>query len=128
MNTPSPLAAASRWTARIIGTLLVLGTLTIAIGEGMPNPLTQPAWAQLIFFALALAMIGILIGWRWELAGGILSLAGFSLGLIPMKYYSVCGLTWFYLALALPGVLYVTSALLRCCDERRPLVSNSTQL
>ena len=120
MNTPSPLAAASRWTARIIGTLLVLGTLTIAIGEGMPNPLTQPAWAQLIFFALALTMIGILIGWRWELAGGILSLAGFCLGIVPLNN-SPRGLTWFYFVLALPGVLYVTSALLRRYDQKHPL-------
>jgi hypothetical protein len=91
----------------------------IGVGEGMPNPFTQPTWSQIIFLALALIMIGILIGWRWELAGGILSLAGFCLGIVPLND-SPRGLTWFYFALALPGVFYVTSALLRRYDERHP--------
>jgi hypothetical protein len=120
MNTPRLLPAVCRWTARIIGTLLVLLSVAIAIGEGMPNPLTLPAWAQIIFLALALIMVGILIAWRWEFAGGVLSLAGFCLGIVPLNN-SPRGLTWFYFALALPGVLYVTSALLRCYEQKHPL-------
>ena len=120
MNTPRLLAGACRWTARILGTLLVLMCVIIAIGEGMPNPFTQPTWSQIIFLALALIMIGILIGWRWELAGGIMSLAGFCLGIVPLNN-SPRGLTWFYFALALPGVLYVTSALLRRYEQKHPL-------
>jgi hypothetical protein len=74
MNTTRLLTAACRWTARIIGTLLVLIIVLFAIGEGMPNPFTQPMTVQVGFLALALIMIGILGGWRWELAGGTLSL------------------------------------------------------
>jgi hypothetical protein len=70
MNTTRLLAAACRWTARIIGTVLVLMIVLLAIGERMPNPFTQPISVQIGFFALALVMIGILGGWRWELAGG----------------------------------------------------------
>lgn len=117
MNTLRLLATVCRWTGRIIGTLLVLFSLAIAIGEGIPNPLTQPAWAQLIFLALVLIMLGVLIGWRWELAGGILSLAGFCVGIVPLNN-SPRGLTWFYFALALPGVAYVTSTRLRCHDQK----------
>ena len=74
MNTTRLLAAACRWTARIIGTVLVLMIVLLAIGEGMPNPFTQPISVQVGFLALALVIIGILGGWRWELAGGTLSL------------------------------------------------------
>ena len=79
MNTTRLLAAACRWTARILGTLLVLMIVLIAVGEGMPNIFTQPMPVQIGFLAMALIMIGILAGWRWGLAGGILSLAGWVL-------------------------------------------------
>ena len=117
MNTTALLAAACRWTARIIGTLLVLIIVLIAIGEGMPNPFTQPISVQVGFLALALIMVGILGAWRWELVGGILSLVGWSLFVVAVAH-PVRGLTWFVSALALPGVLYVVGALLRRYDER----------
>lgn len=112
------LAAVCRWTARIVGALLVVTVVCIAIGERMPNPFAQPAMAQVGFLALAMIVIGILVGWRWELAGGILSLAGWCLFLDPVKN-SQRGLTWFILTLALPGVLYVISALLRRHNKRQ---------
>jgi hypothetical protein len=118
MNTYQLLAVVCRWTARVGGALLVLLIVMIGIGEGMPNPFTQPLWSQIIFLALALIMMGILVGWRWELAGGILSLVGFCLGVIPLNN-SPRGLTGFYFALALPGALYVISALVRRYGERR---------
>ena len=116
MNTPRLLAAVCRWTARIIGTLLVLLVVIIAIGEGMPNPLTQPMTVQVGFLALALIMIGILGGWRWELAGGTISLVGWGLFLVAVTH-PARGLNWFVNALALPGLLYVAGALLRRYDE-----------
>jgi len=89
----------------------------IAIGEGMPNPFTQPMPVQFGFLALALVMIGILGGWRWELAGGILSLVGWGLFVVAVMH-PPRGLNWFVGALALPGLLYVAGALLRRYDER----------
>ena len=112
MNTTRLLAAVCRWTARIVGTLLVLMCVIIAIGEVMPNPLTQPMSVQVGFLALALIMIGILGGWRWELAGGTLSLVGWSLFVVAVMH-PPRGLNWFVAALALPGLLYVAGALLR---------------
>jgi hypothetical protein len=112
MNTLKLLASMCRWTARVVGTLFVLSIVSIAVGERMPNPFTQPMWDQVIFLALALIMIGILIGWRWELPGGVISLSGFLLGIAPLNN-SPRGLTGFYLALAIPGSLYVASSLVR---------------
>lgn len=70
------LATACRWTARIAGTVLVVLVMIIAIGEGLPNVFTQPWNVQIGFLALALMLVGILAGWRWELFGGIGSLVG----------------------------------------------------
>ena len=117
MNTTRLLAAACRWTARIIGTVLVLMIVLLAIGEGMPNPFTQPISVQVGFLALALVMIGILGGWRWELAGGTLSLVGWGLFVVAVMH-PPRGLNWFVGALALPGALYAAGALLRRYDER----------
>lgn len=89
----------------------VVIVFAIAIGEGMPNPFAQPLDVQIGFLALALIMIGILAGWRWELFGGALSLAGWYLFVL-----SVVGarrLNLFISLLALPAILYLTSAWLR---------------
>lgn len=111
-NTSLIDATVCRWVGRIVGTLLVTLTVWIGIGEGMPNPFTQPAWVQVGFLALAFILIGILAGWRWEFSGGILSLSGWCL-FLPVVIHSPKGMTWFVVVLALPGALYVTSALLR---------------
>ena len=81
---------------------------------------TQPTRVQVGFLALALILIGILAGWRWELSGGITSLFGWCLFLVPVMN-SPRGPTWFEIALAVPGALYVTSALLRRSHEKRLL-------
>ncbi len=115
MNTPRLFADVCRWTARVMGTLFVLLILIIAIGEGMPIL----GFGQL---ALYLMMIGILVGWRWELTGGIISLAGLCLFCLLIELtvnYAPRGMTLvFFFTMTLPGALYVTSALLRHYHER----------
>jgi hypothetical protein len=112
------LTAVCRWMARIIGSLLVVLVVIIAIGEGMPNPFTQPALVQVGFLALAMIMIGILGGWRWELAGGVISLAGWCLFVGSVTDFRR-GLNWFIWILAMPGFLFVISALLKRHNERQ---------
>jgi len=118
-NTSRNDAAVCRWIARLVGTLLVTLTVYIAIGQEMPNPFTQPGGVQAGFLGLVLILIGILAGWRWELSGGIISLFGWCLFLVPVMN-SPRGLTGFVIALAVPGALYVTSALLRRYYEKHP--------
>ena len=85
---------------------------TIAIGDGLPNVLTQPIGIQIGFLALALIMIGILAGWRWEFVGGLVSFFGWILFTV-IAVRSPKRLTWFVALLAVPAALYVVSALLR---------------
>ncbi len=115
-------ATVCRWIARLLGALLVIVVVAIAIGEGMPNPFTQPARVQVGFLALALILIGILAGWRWELTGGIISLSGWGL-FVASVMNSPRSLNGFVLALAVPGTLYVASALLTRYHEKHPSAS-----
>jgi hypothetical protein len=73
MNTKL-LATIVRWTARVLGIVLVGLTLFIAIGGAIPNPFAQPVVIQIGFLALALVLFGIFFAWRWELSGSISSL------------------------------------------------------
>lgn len=105
-------AAACRWTGRIVGSMLLMMTLLIAFGEGLPNPFTQPVAVQVGFLALALILLGILAGWRWELAGGAVSLCGWCLFVVSVIDWHR-GPNLFVTLLALPGLLYLASALWR---------------
>jgi hypothetical protein len=84
MNTKL-LATIFRWIARVMGAVLIGLTLILAIGEGMPNLFTQPFLIQLGFLALALVLSGILLAWRWEFSGGILSLIGWVLFILAER-------------------------------------------
>ena len=106
------LAVACRWTARILGVFLVIGISSIAIGEGMPNPLTVALPMQIMFLAFALILLGILVAWRWEFAGAVISLAGWCVFMIGLAI-SPRGLTVTAVVLAVPGLLYLASVWLR---------------
>jgi len=110
------MASICTWSGRVLGTLLVIAVTIIAIGEGMPNPLTQPPLVQYGFFALGLILIGILAGWKWELAGGLISLMGWFL-FLPLTLGSQKGIHPFFIILALPGILYLASKLIVRCHE-----------
>ncbi len=112
-------AAVCRWLARIVGSLLVVSVVGIATGEGVPNPFTQPPAIQVGFLALAMIMIGLLAGWRWELFGGTVSTVGWCLfvgSVVGVKRLNV-----FISLLALPGILYLISAWLKRHDKRQTL-------
>ncbi len=55
----------ARWTARIIGTLLLLLIAIFAIGEGMPNPFILSPREILLFAAPATMLVGLIVAFRW---------------------------------------------------------------
>jgi hypothetical protein len=110
MKNMKHLTTVCRWTARLLGLLLVSVVVLIAVGQGIPNLFTQPVPVQLGFLALAFILGGILAGWRWELSGCLLSVSGWLL-FVAVAVGSLNRLNGFVLAFALPGVLYLLSAL-----------------
>jgi len=111
MKTTSLAATMCRWIARIVSAFAVAVIVIIAIGEGMPNPFRQSVMVQVGFVGLAMIVMGFFAGWRWELAGGILSLVGICLIFGPTIVNGK--ITWFIAVLVAPGVLYLISHLLR---------------
>ena len=93
-----------RWTGRILGGLLIFLIVSIAAGQGVPNPYGEPVRVQFGFLALALIFGGIVAGWRWELSAGIVSLLGWGLFVLAVVTSSR-GLNRFVIAMALPGGL-----------------------
>jgi hypothetical protein len=110
------LATIFRSIARVIGTVLVGLTLILAIGEGVPNLFTQPFSVQLGFLALALVLTGILIAWRWEFIGGLLSLGGWVLFIFAERVSLRRSV--FFILLGLPSLLFLGSSFLRRYYEK----------
>ena len=113
---PKLLATIVRWVARVIGTVLVGLTLVIAIGEGMPNLFTQPFVIQIGFFALTMVLSGILLAWRWEFLGGIISLVGWVLFVVAETVHLRQSV--FFILLGIPSLLFLGSSFLRWHYEK----------
>src|SRR5215475_6723863 len=94
-------ASAIRWIGRLIGAFILIVTVSIAIGQGLPNVLTEPVRVQAGFLALALILGGVVAGWKWELSGGIMSLFGWCLFLLA-NIHSPKVLNGLVFAMALP--------------------------
>jgi len=67
-----------RWVARIAGSLFVLMILVFAVGEGLPAASSLSAAEKTMFIGLAAALAGLLISWRWTLAGCLAVAAGYA--------------------------------------------------
>ena len=80
------------------------------VGSILTHPFT---FETLGAVGLFLVVASFLAGWRWELVGGILSLVGVCSLFVSMTITGNGRITWFLAALAAPGVLYITSHLLR---------------
>jgi len=110
MNTKL-LATIFRWTARVVGTVMVGFSMLIAIGEGVPNPFTQSFVIGLGFLALTLVLTGILLAWRWEFSGALMSIVGWVLFVVAEN------INWrnslFFILLGVPSLLYLGSYFLR---------------
>jgi hypothetical protein len=68
-----------RWTARVLGTLVLLLFLVFLIGEGAPKPSILTAHEKLMFAALGVMLLGLIVAWRWAGIGGLLALLGYLL-------------------------------------------------
>jgi hypothetical protein len=107
----SGLEAGLRWTARLLGALLVCLVFVMFIGEGGLNPLKlRPVEAIQMTLFLS-ACIGLVIAWCWPFTGGAISTGGILLFFavevaVTGKFPN--GLV-FHLML-LPGILFLLSA------------------
>ena len=107
---------AIRWTARLAALLVAGVFLSFVLGEfthphsGPPTQLRE--WAGILL--LTSATVGIVLAWKWELPGALLSLAALA-AFIPVARihrYDVVAVA------DIPGVLFLLDWLLRHFGRR----------
>ena len=110
----SPLYRVVHWSARVTSLLLFGLVVVVVIGQGgPPNIFHQPTPVQLEFVALGLMLLGLVLGWVREGIGGLLVLLGLAaLNTVELAVNGRPAVGAFPL-FALPGALFLFSALLR---------------
>jgi hypothetical protein len=98
---------AVRWTVRILSLLFVAFYLLIFIGEaleGQSRPNSPPLSARAVveLTIISVSLLGLLLAWKWELAGGIVALAAFVLACLINRRILV-----FY-PVAIAAILFLT--------------------
>ena len=74
-----------RWTARVLGTLLLAFYGLFVLGEGLPAIGSQPLRVQLGFLGLGLMSLGFVIGWKREGVAALLIASGCGVWHIGMQ-------------------------------------------
>src|SRR5262245_33845797 len=113
-------ALALRWAGRGLGLAafaFVAWFLVahILAGEG-PNPLTMSAVELGLSVTFFGAIVGMLVGWRWEVVGGIMIVTGMLLFFL-IEWVARGSLPggWVLWTFPLPGILYLCAACLDAC-------------
>jgi len=123
---PWAVAAGLRWTARVVGALLLGMFVLFAIGEGLP-PLTRDnAVLSLMFIAELVWLLGFVALWLWELPGGFIALAGI-VAFYGLNYADSGRFPggWVFPLFFVPGVCAIlSSAILGFC--RRPKTESTS--
>jgi hypothetical protein len=103
------IAPVIRWTARVSAALLFGLVLLFMLGEGLPPLMRAPLAVRLLFAAHLATLAGLLLLWRWELLGGILTIGGM-LAFYAINYCDAGTFPsgWFPL-FYIPGVLSLIS-------------------
>jgi hypothetical protein len=107
------------WSARLAGTAVIVPLLLIAFGESGTGPSGAREWVYLALFPFGFSA-GYLLGWRWPLFGGCLSLACMAVSLVLIGRVLDVAPYLIWGVLCLPGILYVIagSQLRRAADDR----------
>lgn len=114
MKTQNPYSIL-RWTARIIGTLIVLFTLMMAIGEMMEGyqrngkiSLGTFSGLQVVTFVFwFLGLAGLIWAWWREGAGGIFSFICTVIFLILVNVNSEAQFVYILLIFLIPSILFI---------------------
>lgn len=99
-----------RWAARLSGLPALWFVAAHLAAEGTPDLSDSPPHVRLLFGCLTGALIGSVLLWWWELAGGVMNVAGiaafYAVHIASVGHFPT-GLA--IAAMALPGLLAVAS-------------------
>jgi len=96
-----------RWSARVLSILAIGTVLMFAIGEGMGFPHDARDLVLGLFFPFGICL-GMLVAWRWEGAGGALTVASLAAFYLANRLFSSSFPRGFGLLIfASPGFLFL---------------------
>lgn len=104
-----------RFLSRSLGGFFVLLVFAILIGEtineGIPAQFPFTAVEILLFLCLLTSLVGLILGWRQEILGGWLTIAGMVLfTLVNSLTSGYFRFNWVFAGIALSGALFLLSA------------------
>jgi hypothetical protein len=94
------------WVARLGAIAAIIPVLLILVGEPGTGPAGIREWVYLALFPIGFS-IGYLVGWRWPVFGGCLSLACMVVSLIVIGRTFGLSAYLYWGILSVPGILYV---------------------
>ncbi|MEW6236110.1 MAG: hypothetical protein AB1656_12050 [Candidatus Omnitrophota bacterium] len=98
------------WIGRVLGLALFALFMLIFIGEGGFNPFSRNVYHTVHMMCLLTTWFGYIVGWFMELAGGLMSVFGFSL--FYLLHYSQSGRFpkgWAFPMMTVPGFFYLAA-------------------
>ena len=99
----SRLIGVVRWLARFISALALIVVFMLALGKELPS-LSDLSFSESIkYIGIAIILIGFILAWFKEMAGGILTLAGFVLFWILNGFEAA----WFVWSFFLAGLMFI---------------------
>ena len=110
----SVLASIIRWTARIIGSLLVIFTLIIVVGELFQSKFSLNTYNTISFIIWGGGLVGLILALWKEGLGGIISVLCFFISNILAAVNPTPGAryTYVFLLFMIPSILYIVYWLL----------------
>lgn len=104
---------ALRWVPRSLSLALVALFATLMVGQG-PPPLWPLTVNTLLFALLITCLAGLLIAWRWQLAGGLFAMvaiaAFYFMDFAKSSFERFPG-GWMFALMFITGLLYVVTAI-----------------
>jgi hypothetical protein len=111
------------WIARLTGIAAIVPLMLIVFGESGSGPAGPREWLYLALFPFGFSA-GYLLGWRWPLAGGIISLACMAASLVVIGRILGPGPYLIWGLLSVPGFLYVAAGwMLRGSTGKVPVLA-----
>lgn len=101
-----------RWIARvsavIVATLILLTLIGGEFTEGIEPFLHLPVRETIMMITFVAAWLGLLLGWKWEFYGGLLTVCGVTVFYLLDYLFSGAFLRGpFFLIFAFPGLLFL---------------------
>jgi hypothetical protein len=104
-----------RWVARVASALAAGMILLFFVGEGLSEGIGPLSLREsLMMTAFAVLWVGLLVGWAWELGGGLLVIGGaVAFYALDYAFSGTFPRGPYFLLLASPSLLFLASAWLR---------------